>query len=71
MPWILIGQYDDVETAGAVIADLHDAGVSAPVVVQPLMLQAQRDLARGLEDTDCYTSLQKLIPRRNRKPKTL
>ena len=43
------------------------AGQDAPVAVtpapQPVMIQAQRDLARGLEETDCYTRLGKLIPR--------
>jgi hypothetical protein len=38
------------------------AAPAAPAAPQPAMIQAQRDVARGLEDTDCYSRLGKLIP---------
>jgi hypothetical protein len=43
------------------------AAPAAPTAPQPVMIQAQRDIARGLEETDCYTRLGKLIPRPRRK----
>ena len=43
------------------------AAPAAPAAPQPVMIQAQRDIARGLEDTDCYSRLGKLIPRPRKK----
>ncbi len=45
----------------------QDGSVAAPAEPQAVMIQAQRDVARGLEDTDCYTRLDKLIPRPRKK----
>lgn len=48
----------------------RDEGIApppAPAAPQPVMIQAQRDIARGLEDTDCYSRLGKLIPRPRKK----
>jgi hypothetical protein len=41
--------------------------VATPTEPQDVMIQAQRDVARGLKDTDCYTRLGKLIPRTRKK----
>jgi hypothetical protein len=41
----------------------RDESIAAPVAPQTVMVQAQRDIARGLEDTDCYTRLGKLNTR--------
>ena len=43
------------------------AAPTAPAAPQPVMIQAQRDVARGLEDTDCYSRLGKLVPRPRKK----
>jgi len=40
----------------------RDERIAVPAAPQPVMVQAQRDIARGLEDTDCYTRLGKLTP---------
>ena len=45
----------------------HDESVAVPAAPQPIMIQAQRDLARGLEETDCYTRIGKMIPRLRKK----
>ena len=45
----------------------RDESVAAPAPPQSVMIQAQRDVARGLEDTDCYTRLGKATPRPRRK----
>ncbi len=45
----------------------HDESVAAPAAPQPVMIQAQRDLARGLEETDCYTRIGKAIQRPRKK----
>lgn len=44
----------------------RDETTTAPAPVQPVMAQAKRDVDRGLIDTDCYSRLGKLIPRRNK-----
>ncbi len=41
----------------------RDEAPTGPAPVQPEMAQANRDVERGLVDTDCYTRLGKLIPR--------
>jgi hypothetical protein len=55
MPSILIGQYDDFETADAVIAELHAAGISAQAIERfHLNAPGQHDVlpAGGDEDED-------------------
>lgn len=41
----------------------RDETTGTPAPEQPVIVQAQKDLARDLEDTDCYTRLHTLIPR--------
>jgi hypothetical protein len=54
--------------AGAsLLPQKQDESVAMPAPPQPVMIQAQRDVARGLEDTDCYSRLGKLIPQLRRK----
>ena len=45
----------------------RDKSLAAPAPPQSEMIQAQRDVARGLEDTNCYTRLGKAMPRPRRK----
>lgn len=41
----------------------RDESPPSPAPVQPEIAQAQRDVDRGLVDTDCYTKLNKMNPR--------
>lgn len=41
----------------------RDESAEGPATVQPEIAQAQRDVDRGLIDTDCYTRLNKLNAR--------